>query len=60
MPGRFGSTPPPHPDFLKIKWCNLVHSRAHFSLQNFVISEVKLKTNVAFADKSAKNNLDVI
>ena len=42
------------PDFfLKKKLCNLVHSRAHFSLHCFAIFEVEI-LNVAFADKSEK------
>ena len=47
------------PDFFWKKLCNLVHSRAHFSLHCFAIFEVNF-LNVAFADKSEKRNLNVI
>ena len=41
-------------DFFEKKWCNLVHSRAHFSLHNFATFRLNHKKNVAFADKSEK------
>ena len=39
--------------FFFFKWCNLVHSRAYFSLHNLPIF-CKLIKNVAFASKSEK------
>ena len=64
-PGGMSPIPPPPGFFWEKKWCNLEHSRAHFSLQNFAILRyakkmLPLQTSLKKRKKKLKCDLIVL